>query len=176
MAYKDSSGRITIDEYAAQQDIQKINQAIAALENSKKAMENIMNQASNEQGQTAVAIIEKATELRNQINTMIGRLNETSSFISNTVAHYREVDRLVKEAIENSMRAAAAATAAASKPVAVPRQSTQQPAAPKPASSSKPKTSSSSSSSKKSSSKKSNKNDFVDDVVDAISDAFKKWF
>ena len=110
MAYKDSSGRITIDEHAAQQDIQKINQAKSALENSKKALENIINQASNEQGQTAIAIVEKATELKNQINTMIGRLNETSSFISNTIAHYQEVDRLVKEAIQNSMRAAAAAT------------------------------------------------------------------
>ena len=109
MALKDSSGRITIDEYAAQQDIQKINQAKAALENSKKAIENLINQASNEQGQTAVAIVEKATELRNQINTMIGRLNETSSFISRTIAHYQEVDRLVKEAIQNSMRAQAAA-------------------------------------------------------------------
>ena len=174
MALKDSSGRITIDEYAAQQDIQKINQAKAALENSKKAIENLINQASNEQGQTAVAIVEKATELRNQINTMIGRLNETSSFISSTIAHYQEVDRLVKEAIQNSMRAQAAAAAAtsSSKPVSQPA---AQPSAPKQTTSSKT-SSSKASSSKKSSSIKSSKNDFVDDVVDAISDAFKKWF
>ena len=174
MALKDSSGRITIDEYAAQQDIQKINQAKAALENSKKAIENLINQASNEQGQTAVAIVEKATELRNQINTMIGRLNETSSFISSTIAHYQEVDRLVKEAIQNSMRAQAAAAAASSssKPASQPA---AQPSAPKQTTSSKT-SSSNTSSSKKSSLKKSNKNDFVDDVVDAISDAFKKWF
>ncbi|WP_195451400.1 hypothetical protein [Anaeromassilibacillus sp. 1001302B_160321_C8] len=174
MALKDSSGRITIDEYAAQQDIQKINQAKAALENSKKAIENLINQASNEQGQTAVAIVEKATELRNQINTMIGRLNETSSFISSTIAHYQEVDRLVKEAIQNSMRAQAAAAAASSssKPASQPA---AQPSAPKQTTSSKT-SSSKASSSKKSSSKKSSKNDFVDDVVDAISDAFKKWF
>lgn len=172
MALKDSSGRITIDEYAAQQDIQKINQAKAALENSKKAIENLINQASNEQGQTAVAIVEKATELRNQINTMIGRLNETSSFISRTIAHYQEVDRLVKEAIQNSMRAQAAASSS-SKPTA--SQPAAQPSAPKQTTSSKT-SSSNTSSSKKSSLKKSNKNDFVDDVVDAISDAFKKWF
>ena len=174
MALKDSSGRITIDEYAAQQDIQKINQAKAALENSKKAIENLINQASNEQGQTAVAIVEKATELRNQINTMIGRLNETSSFISRTIAHYQEVDRLVKEAIQNSMRAqAAAAASSSSKPAA--SQPAAQPSAPKQTTSSKT-SSSNTSSSKKSTSKKSSKNDFVDDVVDAISDAFKKWF
>ena len=175
MALKDSSGRITIDEYAAQQDIQKINQAKAALENSKKAIENLINQASNEQGQTAVAIVEKATELRNQINTMIGRLNETSSFISRTIAHYQEVDRLVKEAIQNSMRAQAAAAAASSSSKPAASQPAAQPSAPKQTTSSKT-SSSKTSSSKKSSSKKSSKNDFVDDVVDAISDAFKKWF
>lgn len=176
MAYKDSSGRITIDEHAAQQDIQKINQAKSALENSKKALENIINQASNEQGQTAIAIVEKATELKNQINTMIGRLNETSSFISNTIAHYQEVDRLVKEAIQNSMRAAAAATSNVAKPASQPA---AQPSAPKQTTSAKTSSSKSTSSSNKSSSKKSNKKDFgdfVEDAVDSLADAFKKFF
>ena len=178
MAFKDSSGRITIDEYAAQQDIQKINQAKVALENSKKALENLINQASNEQGQTAVAIVEKATELKNQINTMIGRLNETSSFISSTIAHYQEVDRLVKEAIQNSMRTQSigvATSSSSSKPTSQPASQTS--ASKQTTSKTTSKASSSkNSSSKKSSSKKSNKNDFVDDVFDAVSDAFKKWF
>ncbi|MBO5869590.1 MAG: hypothetical protein J6Q89_02455 [Clostridia bacterium] len=161
MALKDSSGKITIDEYAAQQDIQKIHQAKAALENSKKAIDHIINQACNEQGKTAVAIVEKATELRNQINTMIGRLNETSSFISNTIAHYQEVDRLVKEAIQNSMNTSAVA-ATTSSPKSTSTTSASKPTTPKPSSSS--------------STKKTDNDGFIDDVVDAFSDAFKKFF
>ncbi len=110
MAFKDSSGRITIDEYAADQDIKRINQAINSLNDSKRALENMINQASGEKGATAVAIVEKANEMKKQIESMINRLNETSSFISRTIAHYREVDRQVKEAIQNSMRAAASAS------------------------------------------------------------------
>lgn len=116
MALKDASGRITIDEYAAQQDIQRLEQAKAALENSKRAVENLIHQASGEQGQTAAAMVEKATELRDQINSMIARLQETSSFISSTVAHYREVDRLVKEAVERSMNTAASGQGAPAQP------------------------------------------------------------
>ena len=173
MALKDSSGRITIDENAAQQDVQRIQQAISALKDSRKAIENIIIQASNEQGQTAVAIVEKATELKNQINNMIGRLNDTSSFISNTITHYQEVDRLVKEAIQTSMATSAALTSAANAAKST-NQVTAQQSAPKQSTSSKTSTSSN-----KSSTKKSGKNDigdFVDSAVDSIANVFKKYF
>ena len=100
MAYKDSSGRITIDEYAAQQDIRRIRQALDALNNSKVAVNAIIQQAANEKGQTSAAVIEKAGELKKQLDDMINRLNETASFISRVVKHYQEVDRQVKEAIK----------------------------------------------------------------------------
>ena len=167
MALKDSSGRITIDEYAAHQDIKKIRYATTALEESRKAIENIINQASTEQGQTAVAIVEKATELKNQINKMIGRLNETSSFISTTIAHYQEVDRLLKEAIQNGTQVTTAATSNTS-------QSAAQSSAPKQSTSTTTSSSKPTSSAKKSD--KKDLGDFVEDAVDAFTDAIKKWF
>ena len=115
MAYKDSSGRITIDEQAAAQDIRRLQEAAQILKDSRKAIANIINQASGEQGLTARAICEKAREMCNNIDALINRLNETSSFISRTVAHYQEVDRQVKEAIQNST-AGAWSDAVVSKP------------------------------------------------------------
>ena len=162
MALKDSSGRITIDEQAAQADIRRIGQAVDYLENSKRAIDNILNQASDERGRTADAIVVKTMELGKQIQDMIARLNETSSFISRTVAHYQEVDRQVKEAIQNSMNGTGAAAVAesSSKPA-------NQPATPKPSASGTPQ---------QSSGKKTNKNSLIEDVADAVADAFKKWF
>lgn len=100
MAYKDSSGKITIDENAAQQDMRRLRQAIDSLNNSKIAVEAVIRQASSEKGQTSAAIIEKAGELKKQLEDMINRLEETQSFISRVVKHYQEVDRKVKEAIQ----------------------------------------------------------------------------
>ena len=106
MALKDSSGKITIDEVAAQQDVQKLLRAIEILENAKKAIENLINQAADEKGLTAKAIESKAIEMKNYIVTMINKLRESESFINNTVSHYQEVDRLLKEAIEQARIAA----------------------------------------------------------------------
>lgn len=169
MALKDSSGRITIDEHAAQQDINKLHQAIQHLQNSQRAIENIINQAATEQGQTASAILEKAAELSKRINAMIRNLNETSSFISHTVAHYQEVDRLLKEAIQNA--ASSISTPTVPKP-SLPNPTVSVPTPPKPATP-KPSTSKPSSSGNK---KKKDLGDLVDDVADVITDAFKKFF
>jgi len=102
MAYKDSSGRITIDEQAAAQDIRRLQEAMQILSDSRKAIVNIINQASGEQGLAARAICEKAREMCGLIDALNNRLSETASFISRTVAHYQEVDRQVKEAIQAS--------------------------------------------------------------------------
>lgn len=102
MALYDENGKITIDEIAAQNDIKRINAAIHSLNNSKAAIQNLINQASGGQGQTTNAILEKATELKGQIDAMINRLNETSWFISKTVSHYQWVDQQVKNIINTS--------------------------------------------------------------------------
>lgn len=110
MAFRDQNGKITIDESAAHADIKRLETAIASLNNSKKAINNLIQQATSEQGQTSYAVIEKATEMRNQIDAMINRLSETASFISRTVSHYQGVDQKLKEAI-NSARTTVSSTA-----------------------------------------------------------------
>ena len=115
MAYRDERGRITLDENAAHQDMQRLMQAKTTLEDAKKMLENLINQASGEQGQTADAVVEKATELKNRLTTLINRLTETRSFISNTVNHYKEVDRLVKEAVQATIHVVGTANDTVSK-------------------------------------------------------------
>lgn len=102
MAFYDENGRITIDEAAAQADIRRIEAAISSLDNSKKAMDILIQQAASEQGQTSSAVIEKATEMKNQISAMISCLSETASFISRTVSYYRQTDQKIKEQINNT--------------------------------------------------------------------------
>ncbi len=100
MAFKDQNGKITIDEVAARNDILRIESAINSLNNSKQAINNLIQQAANGQGQVTTAIIDKAAEMRNQIDEMVRRLNETSSFISRTVSHYQQLDQQIKREIE----------------------------------------------------------------------------
>lgn len=99
MALYDENGTITIDENAADYDIRRINEALFHLQNSRAALNNLIKQAVDYQGNTGTAIIEKATELRSQVDDMINRLNETATFIRRTVDHYQWLDHQVKEAI-----------------------------------------------------------------------------
>lgn len=102
MAYYDENGRITIDENAAASDIRKINEAVSRLNASVRAMDSIISHASTQQGMTAQAAVNKASEMKKELQTMIGRLNETAGFINRTVAHYRQVDKEVREMIRSS--------------------------------------------------------------------------
>lgn len=99
MALYDENGKITIDENAAQYDVRKIQDALYCLNDSRRTLNNLIQQATQTQGETGNAITEKATELRNQIDAMIGRLNETVNFINRTVSHYQWLDQQVKEII-----------------------------------------------------------------------------
>lgn len=102
MALYDENGKITIDENAAQYDVRRIKDALYCLNESRKTLNSLIQQATHTQGETGSAIIEKAAELRGQIDAMIGRLNETESFINRTVAHYQRIDRQVKDIINSS--------------------------------------------------------------------------
>ena len=143
---------------------------MTVLSESQKALENLLNQASSEQGQTVRAIEEKAAELKRQVTSLKDNLNVTSQFIRQTVAHYQEVDRQLKAAIlaqqvtavaQASVPAQSAPKAAPKAQASVPKQST-------------PKAQASvSKSSKKSSSVKDAVNDVLDDVGDWFKDLWK---
>ena len=104
MAYYDESGRITIDEDAANADIRRINSAIACLQESVKALNSLIQEASAEKGRTSEAIVEKGIELRNQISGVKLSLIEAAETIRNTVNKYRAIDQKHKMQMESSIQ------------------------------------------------------------------------
>lgn len=100
MAFRDSSGAITIDEWAAQSDINKEAQAVGILWEAAQVLIAVEAEAgSYYQGETA-AIAEKAQALGLRVQNLIGALEETQDYTRRVVEHYRELDRRVREAIQ----------------------------------------------------------------------------
>ena len=101
MAFKDSNGRITIDEVAAQKDINNIKAAILDLQAARDSLNEIMYQAQSFSGRTAVGIEESSLQLIKEYDKMIQQLNETATTIANTVEKYRKIDEDLKNYISN---------------------------------------------------------------------------
>ena len=101
MAFKDSNGRITIDEVAAQKDINNIKAAILDLQAARDSLNEIMYQAQSFSGRTAVGIEESSLQLIKEYDNMIRQLNETATTIANTVEKYRKIDEDLKNYISN---------------------------------------------------------------------------
>lgn len=101
MAFRDSSGAITIDEWAAQADINKEAQAVGILREVAQVLIAVEAEAgSYYQGETAAAIAEKAQALGLRVQNLIGALEETQDYTRRVVEYYRELDRRVREAIQ----------------------------------------------------------------------------
>jgi len=113
MAYRDRNGKITIDEYAANQDIKRLSEAVQVLKDSRNAIQNLQRQAEDLRGETAVAIQTKGQEMYRKLTRMIDKLEETIAFIRKTVRYYEEMDAEIKRAIQAAADASAAAAAAA---------------------------------------------------------------
>lgn len=100
MAFRDSSGMLTIDEYAAQADINKEAQAQAILQQVSRALITLEAEAGSYfKGETARAIAERAQDLGNRVQRLMSNLQSTQDYTRQVVNHYREVDRQVREAI-----------------------------------------------------------------------------
>lgn len=101
MAYKDANGRITIDEVAAQKDVNNLNFSLECLMAVNEMLLEI-NRASFEfSGHTAVEIQTYSDELMKLISTLSEDVTETISLIENTVKKYQEIDRSLKETIDS---------------------------------------------------------------------------
>lgn len=101
MSYYNASGQITIDEAAANADIQKIRNAITKLEDSKNSIGRLKASASSMQGQTGTAIVEQCARLDAQVSGLIQKLNSSITYIRRTVEKYKEEDRLVAQKIRS---------------------------------------------------------------------------
>lgn len=100
MAYYDFNGTITIDEQAAQRDVQRISSVLPFLQESMTAIEQLLEESSSMRGNTGSAIAEKSAELQKRLAQLIQDLNETSDYISKVVSKYQKLDREVKSAIQ----------------------------------------------------------------------------
>lgn len=114
MAYRDRNGKITIDEYAANQDIKRLSEAVQVLKESRNAVRNLQQKAEDLRGETSVAIQNKGQEMYQKLTRMIDKLEETIAFIRKTVRYYEELDAEIKRSIQAAADAAAAVTAVAS--------------------------------------------------------------
>lgn len=92
MAYHDSSGQITIDEVVAQGDIVRMQSARTILEESLIAVNRLIQQAEQGQGEASVAVAEKATELAGLVSTLITELSENADLVRRVVEKYRLID------------------------------------------------------------------------------------
>lgn len=93
------NGQITIDEAAANADIQKINAAIEKLKESQNSIKQLQGNASLMVGQTGSAIVEKCGALSSQIDSLLGNLNAAARLIRRTVNRYKETDQQIAASI-----------------------------------------------------------------------------
>ena len=85
-------GQITIDEAAANADVQKIRSAIAKLQEAQNSMKMLKANAETMTGMTGTAIADKSQSLSRQVDDLITNLNQAAQLISKTVAKYKEQD------------------------------------------------------------------------------------
>ena len=101
MAFKDSNGKITINEIAAQKDISNIEAAIDDLKAARDSLNEIKYQAQSFQGKTAVAMEESSVLMVSKYNALIDQLETTKSLISETVEKYRKIDENLTKLINS---------------------------------------------------------------------------
>ena len=100
MAFKDENGKITIDEVAAQNDVQALQKIGEFLSGIKSKISTIQMQTQEFQGDTGVVISEQCTNLIKQIDKLMGETEDSVHLIKNTVAKYEQIDRDLKSMIE----------------------------------------------------------------------------
>lgn len=101
MAFKDSNGKITIDEGAAQKDITNIKAATEHLSAANRLLTQMINIASEFSGETGKAIVDALGELQKQVNQMMDYSFNTISAINSVVKKYEQIDRELKSLINN---------------------------------------------------------------------------
>lgn len=81
-----------IDEGVARSDMAKMSQAIQHLNHARRTVTQLMTEAQSMQGQTGMAIAEKAQELQYRIDKLTRQLQTSISLINSTVVHYQQND------------------------------------------------------------------------------------
>lgn len=101
MAFRDQNGKITIDEIAAQQDIQNMTKSRESLVEAIDHIKQIQAGSTGFQGETGVVLQEQCAEFIQMLNQQIENIDRAIDAISKTVARYQEIDRQLKDQIQS---------------------------------------------------------------------------
>lgn len=99
MALYDENGKITIDDIAAGEDVKRIKDAIAKIDETKAAIEQIKNQSETFSGEAASSMLETSQVLVNALRELEEQLEQQIKFINRTVERYKQLDAEVKNKI-----------------------------------------------------------------------------
>ncbi len=100
MAFRDENGKITIDENAALNDINKLNLTISQLEQAYDLVTQINYLSTDMQGNTATVINSVSTYLMKEISDLMSYTDNTKDNITKIVNKYQAIDKKIKEIIE----------------------------------------------------------------------------
>ena len=100
MTYYDESGKILIDETAANKDIKVLSSINDSLQNAESLFDQIIGLASEFDQETGSGMIECCNLLRKQIGVASEENINAADFIKNTVQKYQLADGQMKNRIE----------------------------------------------------------------------------
>lgn len=100
MAYRDESGRITIDEVAAGQDMASLGRAQESLRSVAGHLRQVAAQAGEFSGNTGAAILEVAERLAGDVDSSAERTRQAAELIEATVRKYQAIDQALKANFE----------------------------------------------------------------------------
>lgn len=100
MAFRDESGRITIDEVAARQDIASLGTAEGSLREVAGHLRQTAGQAMDFSGNTGAAIVEVAQRLADDVQSSAEKARQAAELIEATVRKYQAIDQALKANVE----------------------------------------------------------------------------
>ena len=96
MAYRDSDGKITIDEIAAERDIKQLNLSKESMETALKELNEIVAQSEEFSGNSAMRIREASMVMIKDIQKSIEQTDYAISNIQLAVKKNQQIDQDVK--------------------------------------------------------------------------------
>lgn len=101
MAFRDESGRITIDELAAGQDMANLRLVEESLTQVAEHMLRLAGDAGDFSGNTGAAIVDVGNQFAGAARSSAENARQLSQLIAATVQKYRAIDQALKAAAES---------------------------------------------------------------------------
>lgn len=102
MTLHDRNGKITIDEAAAQRDIDHLRKSCELVKQAEETMKSIEAISADFSGDSGVAIHEAGYRLMKDYDKLAAELESIMNLISSTVEKYQKMDAELKSHIQNS--------------------------------------------------------------------------